>query len=85
MKNSIVAVLGILFGAASIAPAIAQTSPSMPSDPSPPLTRADVNADLVAWRAAGFKPPINFEHYPANAQQAGRSVAEQRAQASGQH
>jgi hypothetical protein len=83
MKNFIVAVLGILFGVASIAPAIAQTSPPMPSDPSLPLTRADVNADLAAWRAAGFKPPINFERYPANAQQASRRVAEQRAQASG--
>jgi hypothetical protein len=85
MKNVTVAVLGILLGAASIAPAIAQTSPPMSSDPSAPLTRADVNADLAGWRAAGFKPPINFERYPANAQQAGRIVAEQRAQALGQH
>ncbi|QQC66483.1 DUF4148 domain-containing protein [Paraburkholderia ginsengisoli] len=85
MKNVTAALLAILFGVASIAPAIAQTSPPMSSDPSAPLTRADVKADLAAWRAAGFKPPINFERYPANAQQAGRIVAEQSAQAPGQH
>jgi hypothetical protein len=85
MKNVTVAVLGILLGAGSIASAIAQTSPSTSPDPSAPLTRADVKVDLAAWRAAGFKPPINFEHYPANAQQAGRVVTEQRAQALGQH
>ncbi|NKJ49880.1 hypothetical protein CIC12_24730 [Burkholderia sp. SG-MS1] len=85
MKHFTAAVLNILFGAASIAPAMAQTSPSMASTPPAPLTRADVKADLVAWRAAGFKPPINFEHYPANAQQASRIVAGQRTQALGQH
>jgi hypothetical protein len=85
MKNFTVAVLNILFGAASIAPAMAQTSPPMASSPPAPLTRADVKADLVAWRAAGFKPPTNFEHYPANAQQASRIVADQHARALGQH
>jgi Domain of unknown function (DUF4148) len=85
MKNFTVAALGILLGAASIASAIAQTSLPTLSGPSAPLTRADVKVDLAAWRAAGFKPPVNFEHYPANAQQAGRVVAEQRAQALGQH
>jgi hypothetical protein len=85
MKNFTVAVLNILFSAASIAPAVAQTSPPMASNPPAPLTRADVKADLAAWRAAGFKPPTNFEHYPANAQQASRIVAEQRIQALGPH
>ena len=79
MKNFTLAVLGALLGtASSIAPASAQTS-LMSSDQSVPQTRASVEMDLAAWRAAGFKAPINFEHYPANAQEAGRIVAEQRA------
>ena len=85
MKNVTVAALGVLLGAASIASAIAQTSPSASAAPSAPLTRTDVKADLAAWRAAGFKPPINFERYPANAQQVGRVVAQQRAQAPGEY
>ena len=83
MKNETRFMLGILLGTAGVFPALAQTSPES-SYQQAPLTRADVQADLVAWRAAGFKPPINYEHYPANAQQAGRIVAEQRAKSLGQ-
>lgn len=78
MKNFTLAVLGALLCAASIAPASAQTFTAL-SDQSVPQTRAAVQADLAAWRAAGFRAPINYEHYPANAQEAGRIVAEQRA------
>ncbi|HTR10505.1 MAG TPA: DUF4148 domain-containing protein [Paraburkholderia sp.] len=83
MKKETRFMLGILLGVAGVFPALAQTSPVSSYQPAP-LTRADVEADLVAWRAAGFKPPINYEHYPANAQQAGRIVAEQRAKPLGQ-
>lgn len=78
MKNFPLAVLGALLCTASIAPASAQTFTTS-SDQSVPQTRASVEADLAAWRAAGFRAPINYEHYPANAQAAGRIVAEQRA------
>ncbi|WP_233887029.1 DUF4148 domain-containing protein [Paraburkholderia flagellata] len=75
--------LGVLLGTAGAFSANAQTSPLSQSQPAP-LARADVRSDLIAWRAAGFKPPINFEHYPANAQEAGRIVAERRANSPGQ-
>ncbi|WP_322032215.1 DUF4148 domain-containing protein [Paraburkholderia sp. J76] len=78
MKLKTRCVLAVLLGTAGVLSASAQTSPMPSHQPSPPA-RADVQADLAAWRAAGFKPPINFEHYPDNAQQAGRIVAERRA------
>lgn len=34
----------------------AHAQPSAPSDNARPLTRADVKADLVEWRNAGFNP-----------------------------
>jgi hypothetical protein len=80
MKIKTRCMLGVLLGTAGVLSASAQTSPTSP-DQQAPLARADVQADLAAWRAAGFKPPINFEHYPANAQAAGRVVAERRANA----
>ncbi|WP_321924332.1 DUF4148 domain-containing protein [Paraburkholderia guartelaensis] len=78
MKVKTRCMLGVLLGTAGVLSASAQTSPMSPYQQAP-LARADVQADLAAWRAAGFKPPINFEHYPANAQAAGRVVAERRA------
>jgi hypothetical protein len=60
--------------------AFAQTS--QPSDPSAPLTRAQVKADLAAWRAAGYDP-LDWIDYPDNAQRAGRIVAARRAQQMG--
>jgi hypothetical protein len=51
-------------------------------DPSAPKTRAEVRADLVQWRAAGYDPN-DWINYPDNAQRAGRIVAQQRAQAMG--
>jgi hypothetical protein len=51
-------------------------------DPSAPKTRAEVKADLVAWRAAGYDP-LNWIDYPVNAQQAGAIVAARRAHSAG--
>ena len=41
-------------------------------------TRAEVRADLIEWRAAGFDP-LDWINYPENAQRAGASVAQRRA------
>lgn len=71
---------GALLAAVSISAAVAQTS--RPNDPSAPKSRADVRADLVAWRAAGYDP-LDWINYPENAQRAGRIVAARRAQDSG--
>lgn len=73
---------GVLAGAFCVGSAIAHTGASRPYDPSAPLTRADVRADLLAWRAAGYDP-LDWLDYPENAQRAGRIVAAQRAQAAG--
>ncbi|CDY79187.1 hypothetical protein BGLT_01881 [Caballeronia glathei] len=56
--------------------------PSRYYDPSAPMTRAEVKADLVAWIKAGYDPN-DWLNYPENAQRAGRIVAAQRAQAAG--
>ncbi|MDR3097356.1 MAG: DUF4148 domain-containing protein [Paraburkholderia sp.] len=67
--------LGLLTAAccAASASAVAQ-----PNGPSGPLTRAQVRADLAAWRAAGYDP-LDWLHYPENAQRAAAIVAQRRA------
>ncbi|MFM0502789.1 DUF4148 domain-containing protein [Paraburkholderia caffeinilytica] len=72
--------LGALLAAVSISSAFAQTSRSY--DPSAPLTRAQVKADLADWRAAGYDP-LDWINYPDNAQRAGRVIAARRAQQMG--
>ena len=74
--------LGALLAAVSITTAWAQTA-TRAADPSAPKTRAEVRADLVEWRAAGYDP-LDWIDYPANAQRAGRIVAAQRAQRAGE-
>ncbi|WOD15443.1 DUF4148 domain-containing protein [Paraburkholderia kirstenboschensis] len=69
---------GALLAAASMSAAFAQSS-TRPYDPSAPKTRAEVKADLVEWRAAGYDP-LDWLSYPNNAQLAARIVAERRAQ-----
>ncbi|CAG4906637.1 DUF4148 domain-containing protein [Paraburkholderia saeva] len=81
MKRAIRISSGVLVGALCVGSAFAQ-SPSSPYDPSGPLTRAQVSADLVAWRAAGFSP-LETVDYPRNAIRAGNIVAAQRAQTAG--
>ena len=49
-----------------------------PADASAPRTRADVRAELVEWRAAGYDP-LDWVDYPENAQRAGAIVGRGRA------
>ncbi|CAG4912267.1 DUF4148 domain-containing protein [Paraburkholderia saeva] len=72
---------GALLGALLAPAAFAQTA-AQSYDPSAPKTRAEVKADLVAWRAAGYDP-LDWIDYPVNAQQAGAIVAARRAQSMG--
>ncbi|CAB3800962.1 hypothetical protein LMG28614_05284 [Paraburkholderia ultramafica] len=74
--------LGALLAAVSISTAFAQPQ-ARPYDPSAPKTRADVRADLVEWRAAGYDP-LDWIDYPCNALRAGRIVAARRAQQAGE-
>jgi hypothetical protein len=67
--------LGLLVAACSVASASAL---AQPYNPSGPLTRAQVRADLADWRAAGYDP-LDWIHYPENAQRAGTIVAQRRA------
>ena len=73
-------VLGALIGAVCVSSAPAQTSRVY--DPNQPKTRAEVKADLIEWRNAGYDP-LDWINYPANAIAAGRIVAQRRAQAQG--
>jgi hypothetical protein len=82
MKNVSRIGLGALLAAVSISSAFAQPQ-AQPNDPSAPKTRAQVKADLVEWRAAGYDP-LDWIDYPANAQRAGRIVAARRAQQAGE-
>ena len=71
--------LGALLAACCASIAFAQTSQGS-CNPSAPKTRAEVKADYVQWRAAGYDP-LDWINYPYNAQLAGRIVAQQRAMA----
>ncbi|WP_207003716.1 DUF4148 domain-containing protein [Trinickia mobilis] len=84
-KNLARLTLGIVLGTACLASASSALSQTATSryDPAAPKTRAEVIADLVAWRAAGYDP-LDWLNYPCNAQRAGRIVAQQRAQRSAQ-
>ncbi|CAG9208838.1 conserved exported hypothetical protein [Paraburkholderia caribensis] len=73
-------VLGALIGVAAVSSAFAQTSRVY--DQNTPKTRAEVKADLVEWRKAGYDP-LDWINYPTNAIAAGRVVAQRRAQAQG--
>ena len=67
--------LGVLAGACCFASAAAL---AQPYDQSGPLTRAQVRADLIEWRQAGYDP-LDWINYPENAQRAGAIVAQRRA------
>jgi hypothetical protein len=67
--------LGLLAAACCGASA---TAMAQPYNPSVPLTRAQVRADLADWRAAGYDP-LDWIDYPENAQRAGAIVAQRRA------
>ncbi len=68
-------VLGMLVAACAVASASAG---AQPYDPSTPKTRAEVRADLIEWRQAGYDP-LDWIDYPENAQRAGAIVAQRRA------
>lgn len=69
----------VALGLLAVACCVASTSAfAQPYNPSAPLTRAQVLADLAAWRAAGYDP-LDWIHYPENAQHAGAIVAQRRA------
>ena len=72
-------VLGVLAAACCFASAAAV---AQPYDPSQPLTRAQVRADLIEWRQAGYDP-LDWIDYPENAQRAGAIVAQRRAARAG--
>jgi hypothetical protein len=80
MKTTSRLAAAALFSALLTPSVFAQPAGSV--DPSRPMTRAEVRADLAAWRAAGYDP-LDWINYPENAQQAGRIVAEHRGQAMG--
>jgi hypothetical protein len=71
--------LGALLAACCASTAFAQTSQGS-CNPYAPKTRAEVKADYIQWRAAGYDPQ-DWINYPYNAQQAGRIVAQRRAMA----
>ena len=71
--------LGTLLAACCAATAFAQTAQGS-CNPYAAKTRAEVKADLVQWRAAGYDP-LDWIDYPDNAQLAGRIVSRQRAAA----
>ncbi|MGF6741684.1 DUF4148 domain-containing protein [Paraburkholderia atlantica] len=73
--------LGALVAAVSISTVYAQAV-MQPTDPSAPKTRAQVRADLIEWLAAGYDPN-DWVNYPENAQEAGRIVAQRRAERQG--
>ncbi|MBB5398095.1 DUF4148 domain-containing protein [Paraburkholderia sp. BR13439] len=73
--------LGALVAAVSISTVYAQAV-MQPNDPSAPKTRAQVRAELIEWLAAGYDPN-DWVNYPENAQEAGRIVAQRRAERQG--
>lgn len=81
MKVTFLVGLGALLAAVSMSSAFAQP-PSRAYDPSAPKTRAQVTADLIEWRAAGYDP-LDWLNYPENAIRAGQIVAARRAQEAG--
>ena len=68
--------LGVLAAACCFASVAAL---AQPYNPSVPLTRAQVRADLIEWRNAGYDP-LDWINYPENAQRAGAIVAQRRAE-----
>lgn len=79
MNSPVRVVLAVLAAACGFASAAAV---AQPHDPSQPLTRAQVRADLIEWRQAGYDP-LDWIDYPENAQRAGAIVAQRRAARAG--
>ena len=75
MKSVSRLMLGMIVAGCAAASASAFAAPT---DPSAPKTRAEVRADLIEWRAAGFDP-LDWINYPENPQRGGAIVAQGRA------
>lgn len=63
--------------AALVASALAAPAVSFAQDATAPVTRAEVQADLVRVEQAGYRPGINDVHYPADIQAAEARLAAQ--------
>ena len=66
-----------LIYAALVAGALAAPAFSFAQDATAPMTRAEVQADLVRVEQAGYRPNINDVHYPADIQAADARLAAQ--------
>ena len=66
-----------LIYAALVAGALAAPALSFAQDATAPVTRAEVQADLVRVEQAGYRPSINDVHYPADIQAAEARLAAQ--------
>jgi hypothetical protein len=71
--------LGALLAACCASTAFAQMSQGS-CNPNAPKTRAEVKADYLQWRAAGYDPQ-DWIDYPFNAQRASWIVSQRRAMA----
>ncbi|HEY1610770.1 MAG TPA: DUF4148 domain-containing protein [Paraburkholderia sp.] len=77
MKSVSRLMLGLVAAGCAVVCASALASPVGSNGPK---TRAEVRADWLEWRAAGYDP-LDWVNYPENAQRAGAIVAERRAAA----
>lgn len=69
----------VLLGGLAVACSVASVAAlAQPYGAQGPLTRAQVRADFLEWRQAGYDP-LDWLDYPENAQQAGAIVAQRRA------
>lgn len=73
MKSVSRLMLGLLAAGWAIA-----STPALASSADAPKTRAQVRAELIEWRAAGFDP-LDWMSFPENAQRAAAIVAQRRA------
>jgi hypothetical protein len=66
-----------LIYATLVASALAAPALSFAQNATAPMTRAEVQADLVQVEQAGYRPSINDVHYPADIQAAEARLASQ--------
>jgi hypothetical protein len=57
---------------------VAVSAFATPTNAYGPRTRAEVRAEFIEWRNAGYDP-LDWVNYPENAQRAGAIVAQRRA------
>lgn len=70
----------VMLGGLAVACSVASVAAlAQPYNAQGPLTRAQVRADFIEWRQAGYDP-LDWIDYPENAQHAGAIVAQRRAE-----